>query len=304
MIAPWDYEGLWTKARVFLNRAMDDNPERSFDERAFWASTALELLGKAALSKHSPVLIADPTGEGRNVLVATGLVQGEAKFVSITATTVFRRCATAFRPFNLKEATAIANARNEYVHSAGIGFVHLPAEVWWPKFWAQVAILVEALDEQLTHLVGYDRVDDVQKQLELNSRNVAERVESLIERAKRQLAMFEANQMSPAMDRQWRTAPNLSHVRAYATTAMCPACGAAGRLEGDDYDDIEYEYDHDDDGSPIGVWATATANADYFSCPRCRLVLDGYDLLAEAEIPDTFEVAIDDPEPEQEYGND
>jgi hypothetical protein len=56
VIAPYDHEALWSKAQVFLNRAMDPEPGRSFDEQALWASAALELLGKAALARVSPLL--------------------------------------------------------------------------------------------------------------------------------------------------------------------------------------------------------------------------------------------------------
>jgi hypothetical protein len=48
-----------------------------------------------------------------------------------------------------------------------------------------------------------------------------------------------------------------------------------------------------------------TASADYFSCPNCRLVLDGYELLHAAGLPDTIEADgdwIDYQEPD--YGND
>lgn len=303
MIASWDHGALWDKARVFLNRAMDDAPTRSFDERAFWASAALELLGKAALAKHSPALIADPSGEGRSLLIATGLMQGEARFVSVAAKTIFSRCSKAFRPFNEGEALAFAQARNEYVHGAGVGFLDLPREIWWPKYWAQAAILVEALDYTISDLVGDDRVGAVERQLEQNARNIAERVESLVERARRQLAMFEANQLPPVMDREWRLNRNLSAMMKYEASETCPACGGQGRLEAEEYDDIEYQYEFDD-GRPESLWATANANSDYFSCPRCRLVLDGYELLVEAGLPETFEIVIDDPEPEQEYGND
>ena len=96
MTAPFDYEGLWSKAKVFVNRAMDPGPLRSFDEQVFWASTALELLGKAALAKVSPLLIADPQEEGRNLLIAAGLVEGDARFKSVTAKTIFLRCERAF----------------------------------------------------------------------------------------------------------------------------------------------------------------------------------------------------------------
>jgi hypothetical protein len=34
MVEPYDYEALWAKAKVFLNRAMDPGPERAFDSQA------------------------------------------------------------------------------------------------------------------------------------------------------------------------------------------------------------------------------------------------------------------------------
>src|ERR1022692_512412 len=100
MIEPYDYEALWAKAKVFLNRAMDPGPGRAFDEQTLWASAALELLGKAALARVSPRLIAEPNEEGANILIAAGLIEGNAKFTSVSASTIFKRCQLAFRPFS------------------------------------------------------------------------------------------------------------------------------------------------------------------------------------------------------------
>jgi hypothetical protein len=132
--APYDHEALWAKAKVFLNRAMDPGPDRSFDEQALWASAALELLAKAALARVSPLLIAEPTEEGLNILIAAGLVQGNAQFTSVSASTVFKRCERAFEPFSATEAMKFAAARNEYVHGSGIGFMAIPPQAWWPRY--------------------------------------------------------------------------------------------------------------------------------------------------------------------------
>ena len=44
---------------------------------------------------------------------------------------------------------------------------------------------------------------------------------------------------------------------------------------------------------------------EYFSCPTCHLVLDGYELIEQAKLPNTFETIDDDPEwPEPDHGND
>ena len=140
MIAPYDHEALWSKAKVFLNRAMDPDPGRSFDEQALWASAALELLGKAALAHASPLLIAEPNEEGVNILIATGLIEGDAKFASVSASTIFKRCQRAFRPFSAADALKFADGRNEYLHGSGIGFMALPPQAWWPRYWASSSV--------------------------------------------------------------------------------------------------------------------------------------------------------------------
>ena len=192
MIPPYDHQALWTKAKVFINRAMDREPARSFDEQALWASAALELLGKAALARVSPLLIAEPTEDGVNILIATGLIEGTAKFTSVSAATVFKRCQKAFRPFSAEEALKFATARNEYMHGSGIGFMTLPPNAWWPRYWALAAILIDAQDREIADLVGGDREKTVQDHLKQNAKNIEHRTESLIARAKQRLTQFRA----------------------------------------------------------------------------------------------------------------
>ena len=115
MSKPWDPDALFLKAKLFVNHAMDEEG-RQFDEQALWASLALELLAKAALGRVSPVLIAVPTEEGHSLLVASGLVDGDVRFTSVQAKTLFARCARAFKPFSEKESKAIAAARNDCLH--------------------------------------------------------------------------------------------------------------------------------------------------------------------------------------------
>ena len=87
MTASFDPEGLWIKSCLFVNRALD--PDREFEEQAFWACCALELLGKSALARVSPLLIANPVDNGDSLLVASGLIDGRA--TSVQAKTVWSR---------------------------------------------------------------------------------------------------------------------------------------------------------------------------------------------------------------------
>lgn len=307
MRAPYDHASLWAKARVFINRAMDPEPTRSFDEQALWASLALELLGKAALAKVSPLLIAEPTEDGANVLIAVGLIEGTAKFTSVRASTVFKRCGKAFRPFNAATAMTIADARNEYLHGAGVGIAPLDPDKWWPRFWALASILLDAQDRDLDEFVGSERVATAQKHLDQNAKNVEHRVESLLNRAQQRLSQAKSGTLPAKIQAEWSTSINHSAGLSYSTLADCPACDAQGTLEGDDGSNMSYEYERDgdeDDPFAMSFWANVDVPSDYFSCPTCHLVLDGYDLIVQAGLPDHFTVIDDDPPLEEEYGND
>lgn len=309
MTAPYDHQALWSKAKVFLNRAMDPAPGRSFDEQALWASAALELLAKAALARVSPLLIAEPTEEGKNILIATGLIKDTAQFTSVSASTVFKRCQMAFRPFSAPNALKYASARNEYLHGSSVGFMTLPPQAWWPRYWALALILVTAQDRQIEDLVGPDRALTVETYLAQNARNVEHRTEALISRAQQRLTQYRAGTLPARIQAEWRSSPDLTRSLPYYATEICPACGEEGTLEGDDGSDMlsfEYIYDQED-GSPVGATARINVPADYFSCPTCHLVLDAYELIEQAGLPDSFEFIDDNPEwPEQEpdYGND
>jgi len=311
MIAPYDHEALWIKAKVFLNRAMDDDGVRSADERALWASLALELLAKAALARISPALIAEPTEEGANLLAAYGLTSGTGQFSAVRAKTVIERCSRAFRPFDKKEASQITNARNEYLHGTGIAFLKIPPQAWWPRFWAQVAILVTAMEREMQDLVGPDRAPVVDRHLAQNQKNIEHRTEALIARARQSLAQREAGTMNAKMVAEWDAVRDRSANLPFVVDETCPACGSEGVLEGEEeiarepertVDSGEGAYEYDLDYPTF----TLTVAADYFSCPHCHLVLNGYEFVEQAGLPSTFDVeGVEDRDyVEPEYGND
>jgi hypothetical protein len=313
VIAPYDHEALWIKAKLFLNRAMDDDGVRSFDEQALWAALALEVLAKAALARISPVLIAEPTEEGANLLAALGLVKGGDHFSSVRAKTIFTRCHRAFRPFDLKEATRFTQARNEYLHGPGVPFLAIPPEVWWPKFWAQIDILVKSMDREMSDLVGRDREPLVDSYLSQNRKNIENRTEALIARARQRITQYRAGTMTTRMVAEWNSVGNLTAYMKYQTPWECPACDLEGVLEGDeeiererertvDAGETAYEYEYDYDYPTF----TLTIASEFFSCPHCHLVLDRLEYVEQAGLPLAFEIeGVEDREyVESEYGND
>ncbi|HUZ51689.1 MAG TPA: hypothetical protein VMU94_04080 [Streptosporangiaceae bacterium] len=309
MTAPYDHEALWAKAKVFLNRAMDPGPDRSFDEQALWASAALELLAKAALARVSPLLIAEPTEDGLNILIATGLVQGNAQFTSVSASTVFKRCERAFKPFSAMEAMKFAAARNEYLHGSGIGFMAIPPQAWWPRYWSLAAILITAQDRDVMDLVGIDRLSVVEEHLARNARNVEHRTEALIERARQRLAQYRAGTLPARIQAEWQSGSDLFTDAPCYATQECPACGEDGTVEGEGGEQVSFEYHYDlEDGSPVGAEARLEVPVARFCCETCHLVLEDYELITQAGLPDSFEFIDENPEwPEEEepdYGND
>lgn len=306
MTKPYDHEALWLKAKAFLNRAMDETDERPFDEQALWASLALELLAKAALARVSPLLIAEPSEDGTNLLIASGLMEGDAKFMSVRAKTLYSRCQKAFKPFDESEAGKITHARNEYLHGSAVGFTSMPAAAWWPRYWTLAVILVGALERSVEELVGGDRTTIVERHLEQNQKNIEHRTEMLIERAKQRLAQWKAGTLPAKIAAEWSPGTSLTAGLKYSETARCPACGGQGVIEGEDSVDVQMRYEQigeEDFEATLDV----TAGADYFSCGNCGLVLDNYQLVEQAGFDTTFDTQGDESDIayyEGDYGND
>jgi hypothetical protein len=283
---------------------MDSDEHRTFEERALWASLALELLAKAALARVSPLLIAIPQEDGANLLIAAGVMSGDARFRSIPVHTLFGRCHKAFKPFSEREAMQIAQARNEYLHGAGTGFTGIPEEAWWARFWAQAAILVDHLDHDLDGLVGHDRVTAVEHYLSLNTKNLEHRLESLLEHARQRLALRGSPNPPAWVLRELSGSGDLTASLAHKTEATCPACSAEGLLEGAEVSNYDFQVEQvgEDD---YEQWVDLTVDSDYFSCSNCRLVLNGYELIEHAGLPVTFGAVGDDRDyAGDEYGND
>jgi len=302
---PYDERALWQKARLFLNHAMDPNEPRTFDERALWASLALELLAKAALVRVSPLLIAVPNEEGSNLLIASGLVQGKGTFTSVTASTLFSRCAKAFRPFNDGEAKKIAWARNDYLHGGAATFGPIPEEAWWPAFWAQAAILVHAQDKEIEELVGCDRASIVEGHLARNRKNIEDRVEMLVARAAQRLKLYRAGDMPAKLAAEWNRPGELRGYASHSSDETCPACGEDGTLEGDTVESSEMHYYQVGGADDWDACVDLTVLSDRFSCLTCRLVLDDAELIEAAHLRTEFS---DEGDPadfyEPDYGND
>lgn len=305
----YDPEALWLKAKLFLNRAMDDEIEQSFDEQALWASLALELLGKSALARVSPTLIADPVETGNNMLVAAGLLDSSGPVTSVRASTIWTRCQRAFKPFDEKRAKKIADARNEYLHGGALGFLVGPPSSWWPEFWSLVDPLVTAQGRTLEDLLGEVRAGEAHRELERNAQHIENAVLALMAVARRGLDKFSRGEMNTTELKRWSSQkPRASYHYSYEDEARCPVCGADGRVWGEEVDDIRIEVESvESSGEPEYMdYCVGTIWAEAFWCPRCHLMLEGYQYIEAAGVDESFEVIDEELRElrESEYGND
>lgn len=294
MIPAYDHEGLWTKSVLFTNYAHDN--DRVFGERAFWATLTLELLAKAALSKINPLLVADPTDDGKSQLIAAGVTQSASGFKSVAAKALFSRCNKVFPQFNDTEAQRLAISRNEYLHSALSPFEARAEDSWWERYWSLAVVLVTGQDRELRELVGPDSLQRVEGYLARNGKNTETRASALVDRARQRMKLIEAGSVSIKVNATF--SGSTSYLQEYSGLAVCPACGASGEVSGDYEENSELTYDYGDEDE---VWATeyVTVQSDNFSCHRCNLLLEGPDLVQAGGLKSTFEIVR---EPKSDIG--
>lgn len=300
MIAPYDHEHLFDKAKLFINRAMAPTRCGNFEENALWASLAIELLGKAALAKINPLLIAEPvTDDGKSMLIAAGINGDQSGFRSIPVKAVFARCAKAFPPFSDRHAMQFAHDRNAYLHSASGFNARFPEDVWWSRFWSQATLLLSAQDKKIEDLVGSSQVKKVEGYLAKNKVFIKELVQSLMERAGQRIQLIENNAVSARVAAEIQAGSKLLWGSEYETNTGCPVCANPNAtLGGNAEEDSDVVYDED---GPT-VWLTI--GSDLFFCDRCGLQLDNYQYIAETSIPTSFDVIDENPEPVgEEYQN-
>ncbi len=286
MEGPHNYEAIWSKAKLFVNRSFDALDADDTPLAMLWAAISLELLAKSALCLINPLLVADPSDDGKSLLLAAGLPGDATRYRSIPAKALFSRCDRAFRTFDAKTAQSIAAERNAELHSGALpyGLIGDP-EHWWERFWATAEVLVVSQHRSLAELIGSLRLDAVQAHLDRNEESVRRRVDSLLHAARQRLELG-----------QTPTATIIAS--AFSVEVDCPACGNSASILGDDVADSEVVNGGDEeDPWPLEV---VTVWTDSFSCPTCGLFIEGEAYLTAVGFPESFE---DEREYEPDYGD-
>ena len=277
MSLPYDSEAVWIKAKNFINRSFDALDDDDFPRAALWAANSLELLAGSTLCQVNPLLVADPSDNGRSLMLAAGLPEDTTKYRSIPAKALFSRCARAFSPFNFEEAMKIAAQRNAELHSGATPYSEIKdRQSWWERYWSNAETLLDHRGCTIEDFVGAGRSTDVRAHLLRDKQNVQRRVDSLFEAAKQRLALG-----IPPPKR-------LGVIPQFDTYIECPICGDDALLGGDHIEQSEFVVDGDRDF----VWAyeLVQVEADCFQCEKCGLMLEGWAHIMAAHVPMSFEV--------------
>jgi hypothetical protein len=293
---PWSQDALIKKAQRYAE-AMLSQPRN--DSRFVLMSTfVLEFLGRAALSKISPTLLAD-TKDWNNLYFSLGFVPTATKFIprSIPGSNVFERLTTIlpdFTPelhgFSAKHLTR----RNEELHSGGNPFDGLET-AWLASYYRTCRVLLTSIGESLQLVFGADEAKVAEKLIEAAEDESAKAVLKSIYEHK---ALWEAKVADEATKltnqaSNWATRFNGHRV-------SCPACGNDTLLIGNPISAPQIKLDED------SIVETQEYLPSKFECIACQLKIGGLSQLSASNLglPFTKTLTYDPAEyyaPEDQY---
>ncbi|RWP41760.1 MAG: hypothetical protein EOR04_13540 [Mesorhizobium sp.] len=301
-------EALHAKSKVYMGRAMVRKAAGDLDEYQLWASLALELLGKAALSRQHPSLAVDPL-HAPSLFVAAGVnITTDVK--TITAKTLFERLTHLVPRFDKlvqKFCMDIAERRNSELHSADLPFKTMRLDAWEAHYWHACDTILRHMKSSLEDWIGAadaaaprQLLDEAAAALEaaVKLRVEAARAAFLEQKkAERERLLAESELREP--EQQVAFFPNRYDE---IWIQPCPACACRAFMTGDQTgEDITQEPDE------YGIWEVVDREfvGEEFKCPTCELALAGSDELDAAGINYIHEDRQErEMEYEPDYGND
>lgn len=233
-IMSWEQEPLWTKARLFIERAFEQ--QQDDEQFGLWAAFSLELLARSAVSSVSPTLLADSDQNQRNLLYALGRGAVKYQAKSIGASQVLQLCKTLFEGISEADVTAgmaLVNRRNEELHSGGAAFEEYPTNQWLVGFHRICKTLCEAQSKRLEDFYGEDEAVKAVEMMSAANEETKSRVKGLIVSHKRVFDEKSADEKRDAIGMSEKQSLE-AHWRG-GRQVTCPACGAKASIQGENY---------------------------------------------------------------------
>lgn len=309
-------DALYSKSQVYIRRGLRAHGDNDTEEYQLWASLALELLGKAALAKVHPALVADPQ-HYQSLFAACGR-QLSPDIRTITAKTLFERLSHVEKGFDTRHqkfCEQMAIRRNAELHSGESPFSGMSPEAWEREFWGAIEIVLGMQDETLESWLGTEDSKAPAKIIEQADEALQWAVKNRIARCTED---FDKKFQDPNRRKQVITeSRNLvwkDHTWDEWSRADCPACASSGFVGGTLWNEeviaIEPEWhgsddQHEDYGARLMESVEKSYSVEAFECLVCGLHLYGTKEIAAADLPEEF-TETEDREREfgAEYGND
>lgn len=304
-------EALYAKSKVYIGRGLRAQSDEDVEEYQLWSSLALELLGKAALAKVHPALVADPT-HSHSIFAACGR-QLSPDIKTITAKTLFERLGhidKAFDSRHQKFCEQMALRRNSELHSGESPFSGIAADAWEKEYWGAIKTVLKMQNESLESWLGAENSKAPSKLIEQAREALEWAIKHRIARCKDD---FEKKYQDPTLRakrieesqtlRWWNVSRQFNLSADWGELHGCPACTSMGFQAGALWsEDVSDEVDPDD---PSVEYVDEVYVVEEFICPTCGLHLYGSKETNAAKLPEEFTLReIREREFEPDYGND
>lgn len=277
----WDRDSLWSKSRLFFERAFAT--DREDDAFGLWCAMGLELLARSSIAKFSPTLLAEPDREHKYLLIALDLGSSKISRRAIATNQVLNLCKTLITDFTeeqLKLSSALTGRRNEELHSGSAAFSEYSAQQWLAGFYKCCKILAESQDESITSLFGDDEAKTAENIILEVEGKVTEKILSLIAAHRKVFDGKENDEKEALKEEAIKQGEILSHQKHHCV--QCPACNCVATVQGDTYGREQIENKKDE------IIVRQSVIPTKFSCMACGLKLNGYGQLSSANVADHF----------------
>jgi hypothetical protein len=273
----WSPESLYTKAKVFAERAHDESIESALF--GFWMSLTLEMLARAALAHIHPALLADPR-EPDNIQYAFGIIPKSVP-KSIQAKTVFARCSVFVPGFTDKmsgHCLIMADRRNSELHTGTAAFEGIDNSKWLPSTYEVLEVLLNHMHRDFTDLMG-DAYAEVAARILEDRRNTIKRdVQEKFAAARKYFATLGSESQAEASEKADPAMANWAKANQLRRRCTCPACGLPAGMSGETVGRSPVRI-NEADGT---ISREVRVLPNLLMCPSCRLELKGYQEMNEA----------------------
>jgi len=282
----WSEEEYWDKARLYVRRAQSAEADDGL--YPFWLSLALEFLARAALSKVSPVLNANPN-QVENIYFALGLATVESP-KTVPLHSVFNRCVTVvdgFEDSHRKFCDFLGVQRNEELHTGALPFGDLKLQKWLQNYYEVVDILCRHLERDLADLLGSDEAEAADELLKATAKGLESTVKQSITAHKRVFDAKSENEREQLESDAWVRTMAAKLSTEFANLVDCPSCPSNGLVIGRLLRKSKPDYE---DGLLV---EEVTCRSESFSCQACELRLPSPSHLHWSGIEPQFTVTLE-----------